>query len=85
MTIKCNCVCYVANENTLCYRGNNWPESYLMYGVLAGSVLRGGKNPLDGGFPFNPAWDKMRLATKADFEFFRVHPAGFFEGESKCN
>jgi len=75
MSDKYGTLYYVANENTLCYRQSHWTGlGYVMYGVLAGLLLRGGHNHLDGPFPFNPAWDKLRPATLADFEIYRVVP-----------
>lgn len=61
----------VKNESTLCYR----QEGSHFVGVLAGSVLRGGHNPLYGPVCISPN-DTVRPATLADFEFFRVSPKG---------
>lgn len=61
----------VKNENTLCYR----QDGSHFVGVLAGSVLRGGHNPLYGPVCIAPT-DTVRPATLADFEFFNVCPIG---------
>lgn len=61
----------VKNENTLCYR----QEGTQFVGVLAGSVIRGGHNPLNGSIIIAPS-DALRPATLEDFEFFRVCPKG---------
>lgn len=57
----------VINENTLAYT----QEGSLMVGVLAGSVLKGGANPLNGPIFISPS-DKWRDATFEDFDTFRV-------------
>jgi hypothetical protein len=44
--------------------------------VLAGSVIKGGHNPLNGPVAFNPSIDRARLATAQDFETFRMSPKG---------
>lgn len=67
----------VINENALCYRLNNGElvAGYSLCGVLAGSVLRGGPDPKNGTIAVGPD-DKVRAATNADFDFFRVSPTG---------
>lgn len=62
----------VLGEHTLCYR---IPQAPLTLGVLAGSVIRGGHNPLNGPVSILPN-EKMRPATIEDFEFFRVCHVG---------
>lgn len=64
---------FVENENTLVYLMENGA-----YGVLAGSVIRGGRNWLDGWFPAACA-GKMRPATLADFDAYRVMPPKDFD------
>lgn len=63
---------FVLNENTLCYviKGG-----YPFLGVLAGSVIKGGHSPLNGSICVG-SLDKLRPATLADFEAFRVSPRG---------
>jgi hypothetical protein len=61
----------VMNENTL---GIALNENSVQ--VLAGSVLKGGPDPLKGPVPFNPRIDQARPANAADFEQYRVSPAG---------
>jgi hypothetical protein len=69
---------YVFNENTLCYK---YPES-LTYGVLAGSVIRGGRNWLDGPF-YATELDVKRPATREDFATYRCCvPTGFIDATS---
>lgn len=66
---------FVFNENTLCYKRENDPR----FGVLAGSVIRGGRSWLDGSFS-EFASDVKRPATKADFETYRVQlPSDFVD------
>ncbi len=60
----------VVNENTLGYRISNGE-----IGVLHGSVIRGGRNWMNGPFLLSPN-DKVRPATLADFESYRVCPKG---------
>lgn len=62
----------VVNENTLGYIYDVQPDSL---NVLAGSVIKGGRSPLNGP-TFIGANDQVRPATLADFETFRVHPSG---------
>jgi hypothetical protein len=61
----------VVNENALCYR----IDGSIFHGVLAGSVLRGGPDPLAGQISVAPS-DAVRPATLADFDQFRVSPKG---------
>ena len=61
----------VINENTLGYRIEGSP----FIGVLAGSVLRGGSNPINGTISLS-SLDLVRDATLSDFEFFRVCASG---------
>ncbi|MBT1509376.1 hypothetical protein KIP88_02580 [Bradyrhizobium sp. SRL28] len=61
----------VVNENALCYR----IEGSIFHGVLAGSVLLGGPDPMTGTIVVAPS-DTVRPATVADFAFFRVSPKG---------
>ncbi len=58
----------VKNENTLGYifRG----REHTM-GVLAGSVIRGGHDPFNGSVAVTPS-DKVRTATREDFDSYRV-------------
>lgn len=65
----------VINENTLVYQIKGDP----MVGVLGGKPQLGGRSnsPLEEPFMLTPA-DKARVATKADFEFFRVCSKGYF-------
>lgn len=57
----------VCNENTLCYLRNGDTR----YGVLSGSVIRGGRNPFDGMFIAAPT-DVFRKATADDFKAYLV-------------
>lgn len=65
--------CVVLDEHTLCYRVEG-SESLL--GVLAGSVQRGGHNWLNGPVSIGPS-SKLRDATIADFDFYRVSHVGY--------
>ncbi|WNZ87575.1 hypothetical protein [Pseudomonas sp. P108] len=58
----------VLGEHTLCYR---IPQTPLTLGVLAGSVIRGGHNPVNGSISVLPS-EKLRPATVEDFDFFHV-------------
>lgn len=58
----------VINENTLAYT----VENSFMVGVLAGSVIKGGRNPLNGPIFVCPS-DKWRDATFEDFDHFGIH------------
>ena len=58
----------VLNENTLGYEIEwNAPKSI---GILGSKI--DGKNPLNGWTCYAPESDKVRPATKEDFEYFRV-------------
>lgn len=65
----------VVNENTLGYQfdGDN------MVGVLGGKPQLGGRSnsALEEPFLLAPS-DKVRAATKADFDYFRVCSKGYF-------
>lgn len=65
------CKYIVVNENALCYR----IDDNVFLGVLAGSVRRGGPDPLCGIIAAAPS-DTIRPATIEDFAFFRVSPKG---------
>lgn len=65
--------CVVLGEHTLCYRIEG---SETMLGVLAGSVQRGGHNWLNGPVCIAPG-AKLRDATIADFDFYRVSHVGY--------
>ena len=62
----------VLNEHTLAYR---LPATPNLLGVLAGSVLRGGHNPLNGSVSISER-DHLRPATHADFDAYRVCSRG---------
>jgi hypothetical protein len=61
----------VVNENALCYS----IAGSIFHGVLAGKLLLGGPDPMTGTIVVAPS-DKVRPATVADFDFFRVSPKG---------
>lgn len=61
----------VINENTLGYR----IEGSSQIGVLAGSVLRGGSNPMNGTISLS-SLDVVRDAKLSDFDFFMVCASG---------
>ncbi len=63
----------VINENTLGYILEGMEFQWVK--VLAGSVVRGGRNPLDGYFPLSPL-DTVRNATLKDFEDYRIDSRG---------
>jgi hypothetical protein len=65
----------VVNENTLVYQMNG--DS--MVGVLGGKPQLGGRSnsPMEAPF-FLSRLDKVREATKEDFDFFRVSSKGHF-------
>ncbi|HDS1721705.1 hypothetical protein NPS53_09345 [Pseudomonas putida] len=63
----------VLNEHTLCYRIEATPT---MLGVLAGSVRKGGHNPLYGPVSFTPRCT-LREATQKDFDEYRVCSKGY--------
>lgn len=56
----------VMDENTLGYviEGNR-----NIIGVLTGSVIRGGRNWLNGPAVVSPGFTRLRPATEADFDF----------------
>lgn len=58
---------FVLNDNTLCYQR----EGNAFYGVLAGSVIRGGLDPLSG-MHVRLDSDRVRQATLQDFSDYRV-------------
>ena len=60
---------YVLNENTLGYVNSAQPG---WMGVLAGSVRNGGHSPLNGPVVIVPGADRLRPATHADFDAYRV-------------
>ena len=63
--------CFNGNvENTL---GYIYPEQYNAVGILAGSVLKGGPDPLTGSIDKGQL-KGIRPATKQDFVTFRVQP-----------
>lgn len=62
----------VMGDHTLCHRIAGLTNTL---GVLAGSVIRGGHNPLYGPVGYNSEAE-LRNATLEDFEFFRVCPKG---------
>lgn len=61
----------VMNGNTL---GIVHPNN--MVDVLAGQILKGGPNPLNGPVIFTSGIDHARLATQEDFDQFRVCARG---------
>lgn len=61
----------VMDEHTLGYLIPQTPDCI---GVLAGSVLRGGHDPMQGTAPIATGRTVLRQATRADFDFFRVAP-----------
>lgn len=69
---------YVMNENTLGYVQPHQPD---VFGILHGSVLKGGLDDKQGFITILPGSDKLRLATLADFEEYRVHPGGFLRSK----
>lgn len=72
----------VMDEHTLGYLMDEMPN-YI--GVLAGSVLRGGRNPLYGNAIITPGRTCLRPATEIDFEFFRhVLPLDFVWEDGAC-
>lgn len=65
----------VINENTLGYQF----DGDKLVGVLGGKVQLGGRSNSALEEPFLlTASDKVREATKADFEYFRVSSEGHF-------
>jgi hypothetical protein len=73
--------CFVKDENTLCYFQGDMPDDHGWYfaGVLAGSVLRGGHDPKNGSCVWSRSVDTIRIATKEDFDFFRVCSKGYID------
>ncbi|AKF13273.1 hypothetical protein PHIN3_6 [Sinorhizobium phage phiN3] len=63
---------YFQNRDTI-------PTELSFMGVLAGSVRLGGRDPKNGVTMYDPATDTVRLATKDDFDFFRVCSKGHIE------
>ena len=66
----------VYKEHTLGYLFK--VKDMLSIGILASSVIRGGRNPVSGPYPIN--WcdiEGLRKATQADFDDFRVHSEGY--------
>ena len=71
----------VMNENTLGYL---IPERPNYIGILAGSVLKGGPDPMQGTALIIPGHSQIRQATAEDFTNFRVMaPACFREDKPK--
>ena len=69
---------YVFREHSLLYRHDDWPWRSF-FGVLAGKVLKGGYNPMNGVVCINDQdLTDLRAATPDDFDDFRVSPAGHF-------
>lgn len=65
----------VVNENTLCYDHGVTLVGIPYVGVLAGSIIKGGRHWSDGPILINPS-DKVRPATLEDFNTFNVSPKG---------
>jgi hypothetical protein len=63
---------HVLNESTLVYADPRQPG---VLGVLAGKPQSGGHDWRDGPITATPS-DTLRPATLADFDFYRVDPAG---------
>lgn len=59
----------VLDEHTLGYM---IPELPGQFGILAGSVLRGGHDPMQGTVLISPGRTKVRPATESDFSEYRV-------------
>jgi len=62
---------FVCNENTLCYQN----DGDTCLGVLADKPIKGGRAWLSGPFTPTPS-DRLRPATLADFDYYRVDPTG---------
>jgi hypothetical protein len=62
----------VVNENTLAYID---PRTPATASVHAGKVHLGGREWRNGPFQLSPT-DTVRLATRADFTYFRVSTKG---------
>lgn len=69
---------YVEDEHSLLYR----KPGMSLYGILTGSLLRGGRNWRDGLCAPDEA--KLRPATRDDFAAFGVHSDGYFPSEVKA-
>lgn len=69
---------YVMNENTLGYEQPHQPN---VFGILHGSVRKGGLDDKQGFITILPGSDKLRLATLADFDEYGVHPGGFLRSK----
>jgi hypothetical protein len=72
----------VLDENTLGYL---IPEMPGYVGVLAGSVLKGGRDPMNGPALISPGLTKVRQATLDDFKSFRVMPPPCLRGSESKN
>lgn len=62
---------FVKDGNTLCCADDSRPDTMT---VLAGDILRGGHNPINGAIPMPRDKSRLRPATLADFKEFRVDP-----------
>lgn len=69
---------YVMNENTLGYVQPQQPD---VFGILHGSVRKGGLPDHNGFVHILPGSDKLRLATLEDFKEYGVHPGGFLKSK----
>ncbi len=69
-----NTIYVVKDEHTLGYFQNTdtIPTKIAFMGVLHGSVLKGGHDWKNGPVAFQPGYNKIRLATAADFDEYRV-------------
>jgi hypothetical protein len=67
---------FVLNEHTLGYIYDEMPTTFC---VLHGSVLKGGHDWKNGPITLAPGIDKLRPATKADFDEYRVSWKGHLE------
>ena len=68
----------VLNEHTL---GYVWPSEldlpgFYSVGILSASILKGA-NKVEGSVPFTEGVDKIRLASKKDFDNFRHSFEGY--------
>ena len=70
---------FVCDENTLCYQIEGDP----MLGVLAGSVIRGGRNPLNG-VTHRETFRTVRQATVEDFAVYRIAMNRHYAKELAC-
>lgn len=66
----------VMNENALGLVHAGAPREME---VLASLTLKGGPNCLNGPVAFSPRIERIRQATLADFETFRISPTGHLE------